>query len=252
LIQTAKTKSQDHLLAISRRYSIGEALTDVLVERGDQNVVLSTAGNPGAKFSDFGFSTLVKRSENDVDLGLKVWARHDIPRQHLLQLFAESSEAVRRKIQSGDRRNADLVRELISEASDQLQSKSRESSAKYSAARGQVDALRRKGDIDEAHLYEFARTGKFDETAIMLSMMCGLPIGVVERAIVHKNPEQAIVITKAVGLTWNTAKAILSIRAGAKGMAAHDLAQSLASFNKLKQETAEKAIRFYRLRERAR
>jgi uncharacterized protein (DUF2336 family) len=35
LVENARTKSQDHLLAISRRYSIGEAVTDVLVERGD-------------------------------------------------------------------------------------------------------------------------------------------------------------------------------------------------------------------------
>ena len=34
LIETAKTKSQDHLFAISLRQSIGEAVTDVLVERG--------------------------------------------------------------------------------------------------------------------------------------------------------------------------------------------------------------------------
>jgi hypothetical protein len=34
-------------------------------------------------------------------------------------------------------------------------------------------------------------------------------------------------------------------------MSAHDLGQSLANFNKLKPETAEKAIKFYRMRERA-
>ena len=42
LIQCAKTKNQEHLLAISRRKSLPESLTDVLVERGQQ-VVLSTA-----------------------------------------------------------------------------------------------------------------------------------------------------------------------------------------------------------------
>jgi uncharacterized protein (DUF2336 family) len=251
LVENAKTKSQDHLLAISRRYSIGEAVTDVLVERGDQKVALSAAANPGAKFSEFGFSTLVKRSENDVDLAMRVWSRHDISRQHLLRLFADSSESVRRKIQTGDRRNADLVRELIAEATDRLQEKSRESSAKYASARDQVTALQKSGDLGEGPLLEFARKGKFDETALTLSMMSQLPIGVVERAIVHKSSEQIVVIAKAVGLSWITTKAILMIRSGTKGMSAHDLGQSLANFNKLKPETAEKAIKFYRMRERA-
>jgi uncharacterized protein (DUF2336 family) len=251
LVENAKTKSQDHLLAISRRYSIGEAVTDVLVERGDQKVALSAAANPGAKFSEFGFTTLVERSENDVDLALRVWSRHDISRQHLLKLFADSSESVRRKIQSGDRRNADLVKELIAEAADKLQAKSRESSLKYATARDQVNALQKTGDLGEGPLLEFARKGKFDETALTLATMSQLPIGVVERAIVHKSTEQIIVIAKAVGLSWITTKAILMIRGGSKGMSAHDLAQSLANYNKLKPETAEKAIKFYRMRDRA-
>jgi uncharacterized protein (DUF2336 family) len=250
LVANAKTKSQDHLLAISRRYSIGEAVTDVLVERGDQKVALSAAANPGAKFSEFGFTTLVKRSENDVDLAMRVWSRHDISRQHLLSLFAESSETVRRRIQSGDRRNADLVKELIAEAADRLQDKSRESSAKYAAARDHVTTLQKTGDLGEGPLLEFARKGRFDETALTLSIMSQLPIGVVERAIVHKSSEQLIVIAKAVGLNWITTKAILMIRGGSKGMSAHDLGQSLANFNKLKPETAEKAIKFYRMRDR--
>lgn len=50
LLAAARTKGQQHLLAISRRRSLDEALTDVLVERGDKSVVLSAAGNPGARF----------------------------------------------------------------------------------------------------------------------------------------------------------------------------------------------------------
>lgn len=61
LLEGARTKSQAHLMAISRRRTIGEAVTDVLVERGNQQVALSTAANPGAKFSDFGYSALVQR-----------------------------------------------------------------------------------------------------------------------------------------------------------------------------------------------
>ena len=45
LIANATTKSQSHLLAISQRKSIGETVTDVLVARGDQDVVNSVASN---------------------------------------------------------------------------------------------------------------------------------------------------------------------------------------------------------------
>ena len=59
LAETPSKKGQEHLLAILRRRCLCEAVTDVLVERGDQQVVLSTAENRGAKFSETGFATLV-------------------------------------------------------------------------------------------------------------------------------------------------------------------------------------------------
>ena len=61
LIECAQTKSQDHLLAISRRKTLAQTVTDVLVDRGDPRVVLSTAQNAGARFSDRGFAALVNR-----------------------------------------------------------------------------------------------------------------------------------------------------------------------------------------------
>jgi uncharacterized protein (DUF2336 family) len=43
LVECAKTKSQEHVLAISRRKTLGERATDILVAHGDQHVVYSTA-----------------------------------------------------------------------------------------------------------------------------------------------------------------------------------------------------------------
>ena len=64
LVANAKTKSQAHLLAISQRRSLHEDITDVLVSRGDREVVRAVAKNPGAKFSDSGFWRLVQRSDD--------------------------------------------------------------------------------------------------------------------------------------------------------------------------------------------
>ena len=103
LIAGAMTKSQQHLLAISRRTQLSEGVTDVLVERGDRQVVVSAAANNGAKFSEFGYSKLVLRSESDGELALSVWSRPEVPREHLLALFAIASDAVRLQFEAADR-----------------------------------------------------------------------------------------------------------------------------------------------------
>src|ERR1700724_3254734 len=75
IVATARTKSQQHLMAISRRKYLSEAGTDVLVERGNRDVLRSAAENAAAKFSEHGFSTLVTRSDADDELAACVGSR---------------------------------------------------------------------------------------------------------------------------------------------------------------------------------
>jgi uncharacterized protein (DUF2336 family) len=233
LVETARTKSQQHLLAIAHRKTVTEPVTDVLVSRGNRAVAVSAAGNAGARFSDFGYTTLVERAQDDRDLALAVWVRPEIPRQHLLALFAQASETVRRNLESADRAKGGLLQEVIAQASNRLQTELR------------------AGELDEAHLAAFAAAGRFDEATIVLSLMAGLSIGMIERAIANQRTEQILVLAKAIGLGWETAKAILLLQAGAKGTTAPEIDQCCETFARLRLDTAQKALQFYRLRERA-
>ena len=251
LVESAKTKSQQHLLAISRRRVVTEPVTDVLVERGDHEVAVSTAGNAGAKFSEFGYSTLVQRAQGDDDLAVTVWDRQEIPRQHLLQLFAQASEAVRTKFEAADRGKAVALQDMIAKASNQIQTEIRETSNTYLEARARITALHRAGKLDEAQLARFAKEGRFDEATIALSVMADVPIGVVERAVASRRSEQILVLAKAIGLGWDTAKEILQLQTGAPASAPEELDRCCTTYRRLQRETAKKAIQFYRLREQA-
>ena len=50
LIDIARVKGQGHLLAMSERPTLSPELTDVIVRRGDREVVRRAAGNAGALF----------------------------------------------------------------------------------------------------------------------------------------------------------------------------------------------------------
>jgi uncharacterized protein (DUF2336 family) len=251
LVEGAKTKSQAHMLAISRRKTLPESVTDILVIRGDHQVVLSAAGNHGAAFSEFGYSTLVQRSSSDGDLAACIWLCPEVPRQHLLKLFAEASESVKLDMTSKDPRKASVIQEIVAQASHQIQTQTREKSAGYAAALAHVQSLHAMGGLGEPQLAEFARTGKFDETAVALSFICELPIALVERAFVDERSEQIIVIAKAFGVPWETVKAILLLQDKVKNDAKRKLDKHFETFTRLQVETAKKAIQFYRLRERA-
>ncbi|MFX7663266.1 DUF2336 domain-containing protein, partial [Acinetobacter baumannii] len=51
LVEIAREKGQQHLLAMAERPTLSTGVTDVLVRRGDRDVVRVTATNAGAAFS---------------------------------------------------------------------------------------------------------------------------------------------------------------------------------------------------------
>ena len=251
LVENASTRSQGHLLAISGRRVLTEAVTDILVDRGNHQVVARTAGNRGAKFSTSGMSTLVKKAQNSGDLAVCVWSRPDIPRADLLKLFAQASEAVRNKLEAADPRRAALIRTAVADASDEIQATARAGSHEHAQALTHVRSLHGLGQLEEARLLAFVREGSFDKAAVALSLMCDLPIGLIERALVQSEPEQILVLAKAIDLSWETTKAILTLHAGRSGVEKERLDQCFASYFRLQPKTARTALQFYRLREQA-
>lgn len=250
LVEGARNKSQAHLLAISTRKVVPESVTDILVERGSREVALNTAANPGASFSEFGFSSLVHRSSSDDDLAACIWSRDGIPRRHLLELFADASDSLKRRLSKEDPRKAALMAEIVMRAASQLQTQTREMSADFARARPLVQSLKEAGRLDETALFDFANLEKFAETVLALSAICDLPVGLVERALVEVRSEQILVLAKAVGLAWKTTKAILLLQARAE-RSMGDLDSLFETFLRLRPETAKKAVQFYRLRERS-
>lgn len=248
LAENARSKSQPHLLAISKRLRIGESVTDILVERGDRTVVLSTSGNSGARFSEFGYGTLVRRADGDDELASIVGSRGDLPRLHLLRLLADASEVVRRKLEAADPLSSNSIRRAIADTVSNIRAKVEGISRDYVAARASVEALRAAGNLDDAVVAAFARAGKFEETAVTLALLSDLPLGEIEAAMLGERPESLVILAKAIGMTWPTVKAILGVCGQNAGIPNHKLDLCLGTFSRLKPATARQVLGFQRKR----
>jgi uncharacterized protein (DUF2336 family) len=244
LLETARSKSQQHLLAISRRSSLDEALTDVLVERGDKAVVLSTAGNPGARFSDHGYTTLTIRSQDDDELTACLGMRRDIPRHHLLRLLEKASHAVRRKLEAANPTMAPLIQEAVSKAATTVLDKAGVSSRNYTAARREIETLRAAGRLSANDVASFTAANQFEETVAALAALCELPIEAVDRAMTEDRPDAILIMAKAIGMSSEAVKAILRMRAGARGISPGELEQCLGTYLRLRPEVARQIIKF--------
>jgi uncharacterized protein (DUF2336 family) len=248
LLISAGTKSQKHLLAISRRSSLSEAVTNVLVERGDRAVVHSVVRNTGARFSDAGFRMLVDRAANDDILATHVGLRPDIPRAHFLVLLEKASAEVRMRLSAEHPQATTQIEGVVAEVVSGIREETRHTSPGFAAAQETIERQNRMRRINEGDVYEYARDRKFEETAIALSMMCDTPIDVVERALLDPGAEIILILCKVAELSPSTTKAVLLLRAADRGMSAKDLDQALTSFNKLHTDTARRVLSFFRAR----
>jgi uncharacterized protein (DUF2336 family) len=248
LLANAASKSQQHLAAIAQRASLTEAITDVLVERGDRDVVHTVVKNSGARFSDAGFRALVHRSSGDDALAAEVGRRPDIPRPHFLMLLEKASSAVRARLEAENPTASSAVEGVVAEVVGGIRNDARNASPDFAAAQTAVERQNRIRRIGEAEIYQYARDRKFEETAIALSLLCETPIDVVERALLDPGAEIVLILAKVAGLSSTTTKAILLLRAADRGLSAGDLDRALASFNRLQPETASRVLGFFRTR----
>jgi uncharacterized protein (DUF2336 family) len=248
LLANARSKGQQHLIAIAQRKSLSEAVTEVLVERGDREVVHSVVKNAGARFSDAGFRMLVTRSTGDDALATEVGMRSDIPRPHFLMLLEKASSAVRTRLAAENPEAGGAIEGVVAEIVGGIRNDARNASPDFAAAQVAVERQNRLRRIGEAEIYQYARERKFEETAIALSLLCDTPIDVVERALLDPGAEIVLILAKVAGLSPTTTKAILLLRAADRGMSTQDLEQALTSFNRLQPDTARRVLGFFRTR----
>jgi len=247
LLENARQKGQAHLLAISRR----QALSEQVIAALHQQVVLSTAENRGARFSAAGFSVMVRRADGDDRLAASVGARPEIPQHLFNKLLAKASKSVRAKLEAAHPQARREVRLAIEEVTERLRAEGPAAPLDYGAARAYIDALQRRGQFDERKLEMIASVGRFEEIAVALSVKCQLPLEFVERALTQERSEMLLVIAKAAGLPWSTVKAMLTGRAIGRHASGGDLAQALASYERLKGELAREIVGFHRRRAEA-
>jgi uncharacterized protein (DUF2336 family) len=232
LVDIAKSKSQAHLLAISKRKSLDPIVTDVLVTRGNRFVASSVARNEGAKFSDFGFLHLVKRAEGDSILAEHLGLRKDIPRRLFQQLIAKASRDVKKRLLE-ERSTADRqVEDTLSDVTARLQSKFGPASRTFLSAKRVVSAQHRLQHLSETSIADYAAAHKVDEVTVGLSLLSELPYDVTERILFDRDRDMLLVVTKALDFCWNTTMSLLFLGAKDHLITAGELKQLEARFSR--------------------
>jgi uncharacterized protein (DUF2336 family) len=252
LVEIVQTKSQAHLLAISERDQLENSVTEVLLNRGNREVIVKLAANAGARFSDTGYSTLVGKAEADSQLAESVGLRLDIPLRLLHELLKRATDAVRSKILSlAPPQMQNEIRRVIADIADAV-SGAAANEHDFTDAVRLVQSMHNGGTLDERALLDFANQRRFEEMTVALAQFCSAPLKTVSALMIGLRNDAVLIPCKAADLTWPTVEAILRNRHSNHNVSDQIIELARNDYVRLSVATAQRSLRFLQVREAAR
>jgi len=251
LVEIAGTKSQDHLLAITSRANLECSVTDILIERGMDEVLGSLLKNRTAQISREGFSSLVSKANENERLLEQIGRRLGMTMERLRDLLARATEAVREKLLSLMQPDAQQdIERVLSRAADEVVI---ETAARndFSAAKKHIQALQAENKLNQQAIAVFLRDKKYEELVVALSVLGKLPVELIDKLMHGERGDGLLIPCKVAGFSWPVVKAILKARPSWKIMSDMQIEKSWHDYLQLSRDTAERINRFWLVREKA-
>jgi uncharacterized protein (DUF2336 family) len=244
LVDIAESKGQAHLLAIAGRRALGEAVTDVLVRRGNPYVKRNVAGNPAASFSTAGYDGLVASARMDGTLAERMVRRVDIPPAQFCALLTQAAAEVRARLIAAapPERHAEIRRVL-----EQVSGEIAEDAANprdFATAIRDLLLEYPGGKLGEREIAQFAAARQFERTVAALSLLAAVPADLVDRFMAGERLEPVLILCRAVRFKWPTARTVLKLRPGPR-VSAQALTEACDDFNRLSPSSAQQMLRYW-------
>jgi uncharacterized protein (DUF2336 family) len=250
LVEIASTRGQDHLLAISGRTNLPEAVTDLIIDRGERKVIRRLANNASARFSDTGYSGIVARADADDELVEILGLRVNLPVKFLRDLLRRATDAVRARLMAiapADLREEikRVLKSIVGVAGEETSS-----APDFSRAEALVKLLKDLNELDDAAIIKFAKATKFEEMAAALALLNNLPTELMARLLEGPRSDLVLIPCKSGGLSWLAVEAILCNRPLKQPLAEPTLNLARKDYGKLSAQTAQRTVRWWQVHNR--
>jgi hypothetical protein len=247
LVEIATIKGQDHLLAISARDNLPEAVTDVIVDRGQTKVIRRLAKNATARFSEAGYSGMIAHSEVDDELVEILGLRLDLPIKFLRDLLRRAKDAVRARLLAlAPPSLQDEIRRVI----EDIVREGPPSGRDFRVAEELIRLMMELKELDDAMVYKFAESRKFDEVMVSLAVLNDVPAEMMARLIEGPRADLILIPCRSARLNWPTVESILRNRPVRLKIDDQTLVVAERDYRKLSMETAQRTVRFWQLHNR--
>ncbi|GJE17594.1 DUF2336 domain-containing protein [Methylobacterium marchantiae] len=226
LVAIARACGQPQLLALTRRRTLVELVTDIIVERGNAEISRALARNLGAKLSLEGYTRLVGRSLSDPELAASLGKRGDVPTMLMPKMQISSGSPF-----IGIETSATIPDPALF------------------AAEVFVGGQARRGEITEAVLVGWLDSGRETEALVALARLAGVPSRTAIEAYHASSYEPLLYLVRSVRFGWKILKLFMATKSE-RETPPEVMRGMMEAFQALSVTTAQRVVRMNAARSR--
>jgi uncharacterized protein (DUF2336 family) len=249
LLKVVGQKSQDHMMAVTRRRRISEAVSQALVERGDDAVVSSLLTNAKAEIGAEAYGMVARRAETSAVLQAPLVRRAGVPLELLNNLYLKVESDLRREI----------INKFESVAPDELEaafartraevSKRYHEPEDFEASKRRVETMARNKTLTPPALVNLMREGPASRTAFKLAFarLADVDYELIERVVEGADLDTAALLCR--GSQFDRALFMaLAIGLDKSERALGGSEEFARLYERVPVQAAQRALRFWKVR----
>lgn len=197
----------------------GSPVTDIFIDRGDNAVARTVAGNETAKLSDRGLSRLLERAETDETIGACVYGRPDL--------------------------SSGVIKAALASAA----ARSKETNDRVAAAQRVAITLKQANKLTEAQIGAFATKKKYEKAIASISLLSNLKFYHLENMMHGPRLGGLTLICKSLGFNISTMTMLWNLAAARNGATREEVQHARKDFLSLSKDVARRVVRFWQVRQ---
>ncbi len=249
LVSIAASKDQDKLGAMARRAAIPEAVSEAIVEHGNDLVVSELVSNAGARVSRTTFRRVVERSETSEILQAPLVNRSDLPADMLNDMFTFVKKDLRAKVQERiEATPPEVLEAALREAEREVMADLKTMRDADRKAMVYVGEMFQQRKLNEGLLIQLTRQGKTLELMHAFARVAEVDVRTVKRLFNAQNIEGIAIICRSLRFERATFSTIAMAVLPNDGNASRNIHAVLDLYEQVTTETAQRVMRFWRVR----
>jgi uncharacterized protein (DUF2336 family) len=252
LLGVVRKHGQDHLRAVSARTSVSEAVSEVIVERGDDETLGTLLRNDGARLSRKSSEAAVERARVNPALHEATVSRASLPADLLNEMYFVVEARLRTRIlEQNARMDPALLESALAAGRARIATDDGALPADYAECLAYVEELKAAGQLTPQMLARFLRSGGTTSFLIALAQLSDIDFHTARKIVDRRELDALAVVCKSADLDralFLTYAVVLLNDDGDAMSKAHAYARMYAELSK---EAALRTLRFWRVRREA-